>query len=135
MHDAINVSVASKDEMVAIRSQNKWVCASKNSADHVPRLDCSYATANKPLVSDEEAGFGGLLEVPHRFSERMTVSISGFLRHRLRYVLAVCFVVEHNFQIRNEIAHQNAIVCGVALFVKPERERRCNSDNYADREW
>jgi hypothetical protein len=68
----MNISVTPNEKMIAIRPQDKWICASENDTDYVSRSGCGYTASSQSTFSDEEARFR-VLEVPDGFTERSSV--------------------------------------------------------------
>src|SRR5438045_8924751 len=116
---SMNISVTPNEKMIAIRPQDKWICASECDADHVSWSCCRYRATNQSAFCDEEARFW-VPKVPDGLTECMPVCMFGFLRQIWRYVLVVYFFVERKFQISNKTVKQTSLICGIAILIQSE---------------
>ena len=104
VHQPRDKSITPSEKLIAIRPQDKWICASESNADQIPRHNSTYGASYESIPSDEEIGFR-VIEVPDGLTEYMSVCKLGFLGQVWRYVLVVCFFVEHNPQVSNKVVN------------------------------
>ena len=78
MHQPTNISVTAYEELIAIRSQDEWICAPESDVDQISRLGRRYGASKETIPSDEEIGFR-VIEVPDGFTECMPVCKFGSL--------------------------------------------------------
>lgn len=53
VHQLVNISVASDEVLVAIWSQNEWICASEDD-DKISLSDCRYSATHQSIFCDKE---------------------------------------------------------------------------------
>ena len=54
VHQPVDISVAPDEVLVAIWSQNEWICASEDDADKISPSDCRYSATHQSIFYDKE---------------------------------------------------------------------------------